>query len=233
MGATLTIRLHCWVCDQRFEAEQPRSYALSGRGSDLCPRPVGLNPLPLLVHICPNCGFTGDGRGFDPEQADDQVQEWVLAGGLTALDRDSDRSDVKYERAALCHARRRRPSPLQVAEFYLAASWSAQLEEAPERAPSYQEEAAGHLERALLIGEVADEERAIMSYLAGELRRRLGEFEAALQLFDEAAVEFTQHGGPRWLLQALGQQAGLAKHRSSAEAELAVGKRSDGNTTRH
>jgi hypothetical protein len=208
MGATLTIRLHCWVCDQRFEAEQPRSYALSGRGSDLCPRPVGLNPLPLLVHICPNCGFTGDGRGFDPEQADDQVQEWVLAGGLTALDRDSDRSDVKYERAALCHARRRRPSPLQVAEFYLAASWSAQLEEAPERAPSYQEEAA-------------------------ELRRRLGEFEAALQLFDEAAVEFTQHGGPRWLLQALGQQAGLAKQRSSAEAELAVGKRSDGNTTRH
>jgi hypothetical protein len=108
-----------------------------------------------------------------------------------------------------------------VAEFYLAASWSAQLEGAAEVAGPFQEEAARNLEGALLMGEVVDEERAVMSYLAGELRRRLGEFEAALQLFDQAALEFTRHGGPKWLIRALGQQAGLAKQRSAEGAALA------------
>ncbi len=69
--------------------------------------------------------------------------------------------------------------------------------------------------------QVAEDERAVMTYLAGELRRRLGEFEAALQLFDEAALQFTQHGGPRWLMRALGQQAGLAKQGSAEAAPLA------------
>lgn len=216
------IELPCWVCEESFESEEPTSYGLSGRGSDLCPRPVGINPLPLLLHTCPTCGFTGDARAFDPEQADEQVREWVLAGGLGAVARDiPDSGYGKYVLAAICHARRRRPSPFQLAELYLAASWSAQLEEAPDPLPSLQAEAADHFERALLAEEVADDERAIMTYLVGELRRRLGEFEAALQLFDQAAVEFTEHGGPRWLLRALGKQAGLSKERSDEDSPLA------------
>lgn len=217
---TRTVVLHCWVCGESFECEEPRGYAVSGRGSDLCPQPLEDDLLPLLVHECPVCGFAGDGRAFAGDQADDQVREWVLAGGLRAAASD-DSGYGRYARAALCHARRRVPSPLQLAEYHLAASWSAQLEGAPEAAPDSQEEAARHLEQALLIGEVADEERAVMTYLAGELRRRLGEFVAALQLFDAAAIEFTRHGGPRWLLRALGQQAGLAGRRSSEATELA------------
>jgi len=217
---TRTILLRCWVCDESFECEEPRGYAVSGRGSDLCPQTTDASLLSLLVHSCPACGFVGDGRAFADDQADDQVREWVLAGGLRAVASD-DSGHGRYARAAACHARRRRPSPLQLAEYHLAASWSAQLDEAPEAVPGAQEEAARHLEQALLVGELADEERAVMTYLAGELRRRLGEFEAALQLFDAAAMEFTRHGGPRWLLRALGQQARLAGQRSSADADLA------------
>lgn len=221
MRNSRTVEFHCWVCGEVFTREEPRAYTVAGRGSDLCPQPAGFNPLPLLVHSCPTCGFTGDGRAFHPEQADPQVREWVLAGGLAVAAGGDDSGYAKYHRAALCHARRRRPSPLQVAEFYLAASWSAQLEGAAEVAGPFQEEAARNLEGALLMGEVVDEERAVMSYLAGELRRRLGEFEAALQLFDQAALEFTRHGGPKWLIRALGQQAGLAKQRSAEGAALA------------
>lgn len=200
--------------------EEPRSYAVSGRGSDLCPRPLGRNPLPLLVHTCPTCGFTGDGRAFDPDEEDEQVREWVLAGGLAAAEATGESGAAKYLRAALCHARRCRPSLLQIAEYYLAASWSAQLEDQPQAAPPFQEQAAGYLEHSLLVGEVPDPDRAVMTYLAGELRRRLGQFQAALQLFDEAALEFTRHGGPRWLLAALGNQAGLAREGSAEDAPL-------------
>lgn len=218
---TREIELECWVCGERFAAEEPRSYAVAGRGSDLCPKPFGPNPLPLLVHSCPTCGFTGDGRAFHSSQKDDQVREWVLAGGLARAASDlPDSGYAKYEMAALCHRRRRTPSALQLAEFYLAASWSAQLEDVEDAVEDYQAEAVSHLERAVLAGEVEDSERAVMIYLAGELRRRTGEFEAALQLFDEAAVEFTRHGGPRWLVSALGQQANLAKQRSRAAASL-------------
>ena len=179
---TREIDLECWVCGERFVGEEPRSYAVLGRGSDLCPKPLDQNPLPLMLHTCPTCGFTGDGRAFHASQADEQVREWVLAGGLArAAEQVPDSGYARYELAALCHGRRRRVSALQLAEYYLAASWSAQL----------------------------------------ELRRRLGEFEAALQLFDEAAIQFTQHGGPTWLLRALGQQAGLAKEGSADPAPLA------------
>ena len=219
---TREIHLRCWVCEAEHDSEQPKSYLLQGRGSDLCPRPLGPSPLPLLLHTCPGCGFIGDEAAFDPEQTDDQVREWVLAGGLAAsAGQTPDSAHEKYVLAAACHARRRRPSPFQLAELYLAASWSAQIEEAADEVPPLQAEAARHLESALLIDEIADEERAVMTYLAGELRRRLGEFDAALQLFDEAAISFTRYGGPRWLLRALGQQAGMAKSRSSEPAPLA------------
>ena len=219
---TREIRLRCWVCEEEYDSEQPQSYQLHGRGSDLCPRPAGPSPLPLLLHTCPRCGFIGDEAAFDPEQADEQVREWVLAGGLATSAREvPDSGHGQYVLAAMCHERRRRPSPFQLAELYLAASWSAQLEEAVEEVPRLQAEAARYLESALLLGEIAEEERAVMTYLAGELRRRLGEFDVALQLFDEAAITFTHHGGPRWLLRALGQQAGMAKNRSAEPAPLA------------
>jgi hypothetical protein len=203
MSATREIELHCWVCGERFEREEPRAYAVTGRGSDLCPKPVGFNPLPMLLHTCPTCGFTADGRGFHPSQVDEQVRDWVLSGGLTRVsDEMPDTGYSRYEMAALC-------------------SWLAQLDEAPEVVPDYQQEAAQYLEQALLVGEVEDKERAVMTYLVGELRRRLGEFEAALKLFDEAAIEFAEHGGPKWMVRALNQQARMAKERSAEDAPLA------------
>ena len=222
MAATREIELACWVCGEVFAREEPRAYAVAGRGSDLCPQPVGVNPLPLLLHTCPTCGLTADGRGFDPSQMDEGVREWVLAGGLSRTASQLPETDyARYEIAAICHGRRRDPSLLQLAEYYLAASWLAQIENALDVVPDYQAEAAHHLERALLIGELEDKERAVMTYLVGELRRRLGEFDVALQLFDEAAVQFTQHGGPKWMIRALGQQARMARERSTEAALLA------------
>lgn len=222
MTKTRTIALRCWVCSERFLSEQAGSYALRGRDSDLCPRPLGTNPLPLLLHTCTSCGFTGDAQSFHPAEADEQVREWVMAGGLALAARAlPETCSGRYELAALCQARRRRPSPLKLAELYLAGAWSARLEGAHERAAALQAEAAPRLEGALLADEVTKAERAIMTYLAGELRRRIGEFEAALQLFDQAAIEFAEHGGPRWLLRALGQQARMARRRCSDGAPLA------------
>ncbi|HUU55398.1 MAG TPA: DUF2225 domain-containing protein [Armatimonadota bacterium] len=222
MGATREIELECWVCGERFMREEPRAYAMTGRGSDLCPQPVGFNPLPLLLHTCPRCGFTADGRGFHPSQADDQVRNWVLAGGLTRVaDEMPDTDYARYEMAALCHARRIQPSALQLSECYLAASWLAQLDDAHDVVPDYQEKAAQYLEQALLVGELEEKEQAVMTYLVGELRRRLGEFEAALKLFDEAAVQFAEHGGPKWMIRALNQQAKMAREGSTEAAPLA------------
>jgi uncharacterized protein (DUF2225 family) len=222
VSATREIELDCWVCGERFEREEPRAYAVTGRGSDLCPKPVGFNPLPMLLHTCPTCGFTADGRGFHPSQVDEQVRDWVLSGGLTRVsDEMPDTGYSRYEMAALCHARRVALRALQLAEYYLAASWLAQLEEAPEVVPDYQQRAAQYLEQALLIGELEDKEQAVMTYLVGELRRRLGEFEAALRLFDEAAVQFAEHGGPKWMIKALNQQTRMAREKSTEDAPLA------------
>jgi len=218
---TRSVTLLCWVCGESFQGEEPCSYTVSGRGSDLCPRPVGGNPLALLIHTCPDCGFTGDGRAFAQEQADEQVREWVLGGGLSELPTDGDTAHLRYTRAALCHAHRQQPSALQIFEYHVASSWSAQLEGALDAARAAQADAVRCLEQALLADEVTSEERAIMNYLAGELCRRVGDFKAALQFFDESALEFTRHGGPKWLLRALGQQAGLAKRESTESAELA------------
>jgi hypothetical protein len=223
MAVTREIELTCWVCGEVFQREEPRAYALTGRGSDLCPRPIGINPLPLLLHTCPTCGFTADGRGFHSSQLDEQVREWVLAGGLSRVS-DQMPAEVdyaRYEMAALCHGRRREPSPLQLAEYYLAASWLAQIDGVLDVVPDYQEKAAQYLEQALMVGELEEKEQAVMTYLVGELKRRLGEFEAALRLFDEAAIQFAEHGGPKWMVRALNQQAKMALERSAEGAPLA------------
>ncbi|MBN1458377.1 MAG: DUF2225 domain-containing protein [Armatimonadetes bacterium] len=222
MSALREIELQCWVCGEQFVREEPRKYAVAGRGSDLCPQPIGIDPLPLLLHTCPGCGFTGDGRAFAAAQEDEQVRSWIRAGGLTRVaDEMPESGFARYEMAALCHGRRVAPSPLQLAEYYLAASWEAQIEKVDEVVGDYQEKAVQYLEQALLVGEIEDKERAVMTYLVGELRRRLGEFEAALSLFDEAAVLFAQHGGPKWMVRALGQQAKMARERSTESAPLA------------
>ncbi len=222
MAATREIELTCWVCNETFVREEPRSYAVMGRGSDLCPQPVGASPLPRLLHTCPSCGFTADGRGFQPSQTDDGVREWVLAGGISSVSAQLPDTDyARYEVAAVCHARRREPSSLQIAEYHLAASWLAQLDGALDVVPDYQAEAAQYLERALLLGEIEDKERAIMTYLVAELRRRLGEFDAALRLFDEAAIQYAEHGGPNWMIRALNQQVRMTREKSSEAASLA------------
>ncbi len=222
MAVTREIELTCWVCGEVFQREEPRAYAVTGRGSDLCPQPIGINPLPLLLHTCPICGFTADGRGFDTSQSDEQVRQWVMAGGLTRVsDEMSDAGYARYEMAALCHGRRMEPSALQLAEYYLAASWLAQLEGAEDVVPDYQEKAAQYLEQALMVGELEEKEQAVMTYLVGELKRRLGEFAVALRLFDEAAVQFAEHGGPKWMVRALNQQAKMAMERSTEAAPLA------------
>ena len=92
----------------------------------------------------------------------------------------------RYLLAALCYAADPRANDLRIADLYLRTSWCARSENLPEREHEAQCESILLFEKALSAGEVAENQLRTILYLLGELYRRVGRYELAIALFDQA-----------------------------------------------
>ena len=83
----------------------------------------------------------------------------------------------------------------RLADLYLRASWCARREERAAREREAQCEAVLRFERALARGDVAEEQKQTVTYLIGELYRRVGRYELAAVMFENALREPVQQEG--------------------------------------
>jgi uncharacterized protein (DUF2225 family) len=173
-----------------FSGQVPTALRQVGQDSDLRPLFGGADPLPHLVHVCPECcyaAYHSDFGGVTPE-----VRRHVLSGALRAEEiigdepRDGLRGSSRYLLAARCYAQNPETADTELADLYLRASWCARCEGLRDRERECQSEAALLTERALSHGAVEPEGRQSALYLLGEMYRRLGMFEVACTCFDEA-----------------------------------------------
>ncbi|MCX7703258.1 MAG: DUF2225 domain-containing protein [Planctomycetota bacterium] len=199
--------LKCPVCGEKFETTTVASTNQMIMHTDFRPVAMGIQPYFFFVHTCPYCYYSAYDDGFeediDPETAEAikfQMQPWRER--FSSLEPTP---SYKYLLAALC-AEARELAFTTVADLYLRGAWCAAEEGDKELEKQLREEAARNYIEGLESDEVGKEERAQITYLIGELLRRIGATEEAKIWFEKVNSETIDPSEQGWLNKATQQQ---------------------------
>lgn len=201
------IDLSCPACGNSFQSQAVVSTnAFGGKRTDFHERAAGTQPLAYLVHMCRECGYSGTERDFTGvTDVSPLVREHVL-NELAPRVPVAETGSAKYEAAAKV-AEWQGIEPRQVADLLLRAAWCCVEENDVEAERYFRRLAAWSFEDALRSYDgVGREERAVLTYLVGELWRRVGEGEQARKWFDRVPEEIVDSTSQHWILAAAEQQ---------------------------
>lgn len=202
------IELRCPVCETRFRSQAVVSTnSFGGKRTDFHERAAGTQPLPYLVHMCSRCGYSGSERDFSEEaEITPMLKEHVWNELAPMLSCSSIAGSEKYEAAAKV-ADWQGAEPRHVADLLLRAAWCCVDEGDIEAERFFRRKAAWMFERALnSFDGVAREERAVLTYLVGELWRRIGDGRQARKWFDQVTAEIVDPQSQQWVQDASRQQ---------------------------
>ena len=201
------ITLQCPICGTWFASKAAAGTGdAAGTRTDFHRRANGPEPLAHQVHMCSGCGFAGVEDDFASD----------AESGASAAARGVDRTagpagngvagSEKYEAAAGI-AERRGEGPRTVADLLIKAAWCCIDEGDVEGERFFRRKAAQALESALArYDDVKREERAVTTYLVGELWRRVGDRTLAREWFDRVDDEVTDAAAQRWIVVLAAQQ---------------------------
>jgi uncharacterized protein len=200
------IELTCPICSYTFSSQAVLSTSLLGKRTDFHERAEGAQPLPYLIHTCSKCGYTGVEHDFDDEAAlEPAVREHVWDELAPKLPIGTLTGSEKYEFAAKV-AMWQGAEPRRVADLFLRAAWCCVDEGDVEAERYFRRFAAWGFEGALESQQVDRDERALVTYLVGELWRRIGDVARARQWFDRVPSEVTNAKDQKWVVRAARQQ---------------------------
>ena len=207
------IELRCPVCESSFSSQTVVSTnSFGGKRTDFHERAAGTQPLPYLIHMCGRCGYSGSERDFS-EEADVSpfLREHVWNELAPTLASGAVTGSEKYEAAAKV-AEWQGMEPRYIADLLLRAAWCCVDEEDVEAERFFRRKAAWMFEVALeSFDGVAREERAVLTYLVGELWRRVGDIKLAAAWFNRVASEINDAQTQQWVVDAARQQRDCAR----------------------
>jgi hypothetical protein len=156
--------------------------------------------------MCCECGYSGGERDFTHEaEVSPLLKEHVLNELAPNLPQPTTGSG-KYEAAAKV-AEWQGLEDRQIADLLLRAAWCCVDEGDIEAERYFRRHAAWAFERALARYDgVGEDERAILTYLVGELWRRVGDLKKAGEWFERVVDEVTDEASQHWVLAAAEQQ---------------------------
>jgi Uncharacterized protein conserved in bacteria len=201
------IVLICPVCGNNFQSQAVvTTNAFGGKRTDFHERAAGTQPLAYLVHMCGKCGYSGGEGDFNAEgEVTPLLKEHVL-NELTPSVSFFITGSAKYEAAAKV-AEWQGVEERTIADLLLRAAWCCVDEGDTEAERYFRRHAAWMFERALgKYDGVPMEERAILTYLVGELWRRVGDLGQAHTWFDRVQEEASNHDDQQWVIAAAEQQ---------------------------
>jgi uncharacterized protein (DUF2225 family) len=205
------IELQCPVCENRFHSQAVVSTnAFGGKRTDFHEHAAGTQPLPYFVHTCSHCGYTGADHDFTGEiEVTPLLREhvWSELAPVTCRPAMASMSgSEKYEAAAKV-AEWKGFEPRHVADLLLRAAWCCVDEDDVEAERYFRRKAAWTFEKALESWDgVAREERAVLTYLVGELWRRVGYQKLAGEWFARVPNEIIDEATQQWVADAAVQQ---------------------------
>lgn len=202
------IELSCPVCAHDFRSQTV--VASDGTGvkrTDFHERASGMPALPYFIHLCTHCGYAGLSRDFlDPEEPSHSLRDRVQMELTPALAASLPSGSLKYEHAAKV-AEWQGADPRYLADLHLRAAWCCVDEGDTEAERYFRRHAAWRFAEALAIdGLVPPEERAVLTYLVGELWRRIGDVQQARGWYDLVPEEIHDVETQHWVLRVTMQQ---------------------------
>jgi uncharacterized protein (DUF2225 family) len=202
------IELCCPVCDNHFRSRAMEAQeSPAGKRTDFHEQWPGRTPLPYLVHMCDRCGLSGAERDFtEGPELSAVVIDHVWNELAPRVAENSGAASEKYEAAAKV-AEWREADSRQAADLWLRAAWCCVEEEDVEAERFFRLKAARRFEAALsAFDDVPREDRARLTYLTGELWRRIGDLRQARAWFDRVACEVVDVESQQWIINAAHQQ---------------------------
>jgi uncharacterized protein (DUF2225 family) len=202
------IELTCPICFNRFSSQAVLSTnSFGGKRTDFHERAVGAQPLPYFIHMCSRCGYTGSERDFGEEaEVSPLLKEHVWDELAPKLPPGTASGSDKYEFAAKV-AIWQGAEPRRIADLLLRAAWCCVDEGDIEAERYFRRHAAWMFEKALASYDgVERDERAVLTYLVGELWRRAGDTKQATEWFDRVPGEITNAQSQQWITEAARQQ---------------------------
>jgi uncharacterized protein len=202
------IELRCPVCHEGFRSHAVvATNALGGKRTDFHTHAAGTQPLPYEVHACGRCGYTGFERDF-AEAADVspflKARVWSeLAPGVAPGPMSG---SEKYEAAAKV-AEWQGMDARHIADLLLRAAWCCVDEGDTEAERFFRRKSLWKFEEALQSFDgVARNERAVVTYLVGELWRRVGNTKLATEWLNRVPSEVVEPRTQQWVINAARQQ---------------------------
>lgn len=202
------IELSCPICESAFRSQTVvATNGFGGKRTDFHERAAGMQPLPYFVHLCTHCGYAGVTRDFgDDVDPSDRLKEQVWNTLAPALQTSLPSGSLKYEHAAKVAAWQD-ADPRYLADLNLRAAWCCVDEGDTEAERFFRRHAASHFAQSLASFDgVPPEERAVITYLVGELWRRVGDEVQAEHWFSRVADEVTEPTAQSWVLEVAEQQ---------------------------
>lgn len=207
------IALTCPVCDNRFGSTAILERDSSGpKRTDFQETAAGRMTLPYLIHLCPRCGYAATIEEYEEQPAaDSTLQRHVwneLTPRLTGL---APTASEKYEFAAKV-ALWQGEDARRIGDLWLYAAWCCVDENDVEAERYFRRFAARAFEQALSTYDgVERDERAVLTYLVGELWRRVGDEKLAREWFNRVPLEITRPNDQKWVIDAANMQRDMPR----------------------
>jgi uncharacterized protein (DUF2225 family) len=210
----------CAYCGKIFSDNKIESTnAFGGKDSEFRIYAIGGQPIPFFIHTCPNCGSPDEksiwqlGNNDYHKKLSDQ--EKVEIGKFLISYREEQKvtpnnftPSQKYEVLANIYSILGNPS-CKIAEAFLYAAWMADDEEKPERSKFLRKKAIDYFIKALDRKELTERQGQTITYLIGELYRRIGNYEQAILWFSKVKSD------SKLLINLCEQQRGLCLEKKS------------------
>ncbi len=188
--------LTCPACESIFNLYTPKSraYQLVRRDADYCPYYDGINPLFYQVWVCPRCSFASYKDHWKPLSETERLGMRQLSSeakeGLRFDFAQSERTlfaaILSFKLAYRCYARRMPTAYDHLAGLQLRLAWLCRLGNDRKREIQHMGAAMAHFAEAFDHGRKLEMSEAKIAYLLGELNRRVGNGEAAVEWFMRA-----------------------------------------------
>jgi uncharacterized protein (DUF2225 family) len=147
--------------------------------------------LPYCVHLCEACGYAGYASAFRDHEIDVGTRSRIAQELEWNIDWAKRSTVEKFHHALKCAEWLDEPIKA-LGDLALNASWASFEENDAEAARYFRRAAAAHFDAALKQYDgVAARDRAGVTYIMGELYRRLGQQDLADQWYRQAEVEST------------------------------------------
>ena len=208
MNKLQMIELCCPVCDNHFRSRVVEGAdSTAGKRTDFHEQSQGKATLTYLIHMCDRCGFSGAERDFAGESGLSACVIERVWNELAPFVADSSgAASEKYEAAAKV-AEWRGADAREAPDLWLRAAWCCVDEGDVEAERFFRRKAARGFEAALsTYDDVPRADRALLTYLTGELWRRIGDLRQARQWFDRVACEVIDVDSQQWVVDVARQQ---------------------------